>query len=265
VTVVPPLIFVAIRFATASITVGLLTRPKLWRVTAWELRGAASIGVAMVAGYGLSALGMRSIGSGRAAFISALYVPTVPIFQALVFGRRPNAATWAGVVLASAGLVLIAGPVGGSGFGHAEALALGGSLGVAGEMILIGRFAPGAEPRRLAVTQCAFVAAVALSLAFATGERLPAPHPLWLASALGLGVATAYLQVTVNWALRTVAPTRATLIFAMEPVWAGLFGAAAGERMGLVALIGAGMIVASIGVSGAGHSAQEPADISPYG
>jgi drug/metabolite transporter (DMT)-like permease len=51
----------------------------------------------------------------------------------------------------------------------------------------------------------------------------------------------------------------------MEPVWAGLFGGLAGERMGLLAMLGAGLIVASIGVSGLGHAKQSPADISPYG
>ncbi len=265
VALVPPLIFVSIRFATASVTVAMLTRPDLLRVTKLEMRGAAAIGLAMVAGYGLQAVGMQTIASGRAAFISALYVPIVPVFQWLVFGRRPSAATWVGVALASLGLVLMAGPVGGGGFGIGEALALGGSFAVAAEILLIGRFAPGADPRRLAVTQCAFVALLCLVLSLLRGEAFPALHIMWLASALGLGLASAYLQVTVNWALRSVAPTRATLIFAMEPVWAGLFGGLAGERMGLLAMLGAGLIVASIGVSGLGHAKQAPADISPYG
>jgi drug/metabolite transporter (DMT)-like permease len=92
------------------------------------------------------------------------------------------------------------------------------------------------------------VAAASLSLAW--GESCPAVRPAWVASALGLGLASAFLQLTVNWALRTVPATRATLIFALEPVWAGMIGAAAGERMGPAGVAGAGMIVAAIAVSG---------------
>jgi drug/metabolite transporter (DMT)-like permease len=252
VATVPPLMFVAIRFPTASVAVGVLTRPRMARLNWAEIRGAGAIGVAMVVGYGFQAAGMRSIDSGRAAFISALYVPIVPILQWVLLGRRPGAWTWLGVVLASAGLLLLAGPVGGQAFGGGDAQALGGSFAVAAEILLISRFAPGADARRLAVTECAFVAAVAFCLSLASGESLPALHRGWVASALGLGLASAYLQVTVNWALRTVPATRATLIFALEPVWAGLIGAVAGEQMGVFGVIGGAMIVGSIAISGRG-------------
>ncbi len=35
----------------------------------------------------------------------------------------------------------------------------------------------------------------------------------------------------MNWAQRSVSPTRATLIYTGEPVWAGIFGRLAGERL----------------------------------
>jgi drug/metabolite transporter (DMT)-like permease len=250
VATVPPLMFVAIRFTTASVGVGVLTRPRLNRLNLAEIRGAAAIGAAMVVGYGFQAAGMRTIDSGRAAFISALYVPTVPVLQWVLLGRRPAAWTWVGVALASLGLLLLAGPVGGQAFGVGDAQALGGAFAVAAEILLVSRFAPVADPRRLAVTQCAFVAVAAASLSLAWGESCPAVRPAWVASALGLGLASAFLQLTVNGALRTVPATRATLIFALEPVWAGMIGAAAGERMGPAGVAGAGMIVAAIAVSG---------------
>jgi drug/metabolite transporter (DMT)-like permease len=42
--------------------------------------------------------------------------------------------------------------------------------------------------------------------------------------ALGLGIFSAIIQVTMNWAQRSVSPTRATVIYTGEPVWAGIFG-----------------------------------------
>jgi len=72
---------------------------------------------------------------------------------------------------------------------------------------------------------------------------------LLLFSALGLGAASALNQVTMNWAQRSVSPTRATVIYTGEPVWAGIFGRLAGERLPLLALVGAAFIVAGVLVS----------------
>jgi len=57
------------------------------------------------------------------------------------------------------------------------------------------------------------------------------------------------IQVAMNWAQRTVSPTRATVIYAGEPVWAGIFGRLAGERLPGIALLGAALIVAGVIVS----------------
>jgi len=67
--------------------------------------------------------------------------------------------------------------------------------------------------------------------------------------ALGLGIFSAIIQVTMNWAQRSVSPTRATVIYTGEPVWAGIFGRLAGERLPLLALVGAAFIVAGVLVS----------------
>ena len=71
---------------------------------------------------------------------------------------------------------------------------------------------------------------------------------LWLPS-LGLGAMSAAIQVAMNWAQKSVSPTRATLIYAGEPVWAGIVGRIAGERLPAIALVGAGLIVAAVIVS----------------
>jgi drug/metabolite transporter (DMT)-like permease len=90
------------------------------------------------------------------------------------------------------------------------------------------------------------MSALALGLAYALGQRLPPVEPVWLACAIFLGAASALLQVSVNWAMGSVPATRATLIYATEPVWAAGFGALAGERMGAGALLGSGLILAAL-------------------
>jgi hypothetical protein len=64
-----------------------------------------------------------------------------------------------------------------------------------------------------------------------TGESPPPYSDYLLYSAIGLGLASALIQLTMNWAQRSVSPTRATVIYAGEPVWAGIVGRLAGERL----------------------------------
>ena len=66
---------------------------------------------------------------------------------------------------------------------------------------------------------------------------------------MGLGLTSAVIQVAMNWAQQSVSPTRATLIYAGEPVWAGVIGRIAGERFPPIAMVGAALIVAAVIVS----------------
>jgi drug/metabolite transporter (DMT)-like permease len=95
-------------------------------------------------------------------------------------------------------------------------------------------------------------------------------------TAVGLGVASCVIQATMNWAQKSVTPARATIIYTGEPVWAGIIGRVAGDRLPGLALVGAGLIVASVLVSElkphsnprprreqATHAGSEPAAGSP--
>jgi drug/metabolite transporter (DMT)-like permease len=78
---------------------------------------------------------------------------------------------------------------------------------------------------------------------------VPAFSWVWLASALGLGAMSALIQLAMNWAQRVVSPTRATLIYAGEPVWGGVVGRLAGDRLPAPALLGAALILLGLLVS----------------
>ena len=245
---IQPLPFVALRFGIAALAVRTLTGARVARVTRAELGGGILIALAMLAGYSLQAASLSRIGSGRVAFICALYVPLVPLVQAALRRRLPQPAVWFSVALACAGMMLLAGGAGGV-FGSGESLALAAAGGIAAEILLVSTYAAGVDPRQLAMVQCVAVCGMAAVLAFATGERFPPIAPAWLGCTLGLGIASAALQVSVNWAMRRVPAARATVIFATEPVWAGIFGALAGEHMGAAGLVGAALILAGLLVS----------------
>ena len=94
------------------------------------------------------------------------------------------------------------------------------------------------------------------------GEAVPPLTPALLGVALGLGIFSAIIQVTMNWAQRSVSPTRATLIYTGEPVWAGIFGRLAGERLPLLALLGCVFILAGVLVSELKWKRKSPPQVS---
>ncbi|QXI36827.1 DMT family transporter [Pseudomonas xantholysinigenes] len=260
-TVSGPMFFVGLRFAAAALFVGLVSARALPGLTFTELKAGLLIGVSIMLGYGLQTMGLQTISSSQSAFITALYVPFVPILQWLVLGRRPGLMPSIGIGLAFVGLMLLAGPEGGSlHFSEGEVVTLISAVAIAGEIILISRYAGKVDVRRVTVVQLATASALAFLMTVPTQERIPDFSWLLLISAVGLGAMSAVIQVAMNWAQKSVSPTRATLIYAGEPVWAGIVGRLAGERLPGVALIGGALIVLAVVVSELKIRRQDEAD-----
>lgn len=245
-----PFFFVGLRFATASLLLAFFFRRYLRNMTWLEVKAGALIGLSIAGGYGLQTWGMQTISSSQSAFLTALYVPVVPLLQWLFLRRPPGLMAWIGIMLAFTGLVLVAGPQDGSlTLNAGEIATLLSTLAIAAEIILISRFAGQVDVRRVTLIQLMVASACAFVLMIPNGESVPMMSTPLLLSALGLGAASALIQVTMNWAQRSVSPTRATVIYAGEPVWAGVVGRIAGERLPAAALLGGVLIVCGVIVS----------------
>lgn len=245
-----PFFFVGLRFAAATLVLTLFSLRSLRGLTWYELKAGVFIGIAIMFGYGLQTVGLQTISSSQSAFITAMYVPMVPLLQWLVLGRFPGVMAWVGVLLAFSGLMLLAAPSSADmALSIGEILTLIGTLGMAAEIILIGAYAGKVNVKRVTVVQLATASLAAFLMMVPTGESVPPYSNYLLYSVVGLGLASAIIQVTMNWAQRSVSPTRATVIYAGEPVWAGLVGRIAGERLPGVALLGCALIVLGVLVS----------------
>lgn len=249
-TVSGPMFFVGLRFAAAALFVGLVSARALSGLTATELKAGVLIGASIMLGYGLQTYGLQTISSSQSAFITALYVPFVPLLQWLVLGRRPGLMPSLGIGLAFVGLMLLAGPEGGSlQMSEGEIVTLVSAVAIAAEIILISRYAGKVDVRRVTVVQLATASILSFLMMAPTRETVPDFSWLLLLSALGLGAMSAVIQVAMNWAQKSVSPTRATLIYAGEPVWAGIVGRIAGERLPGIALLGGLLIVIAVIIS----------------
>ncbi len=240
-----PMLFVGTRFAIAALVLALLFRRSLRDVGRSELMAMVAVGLPMSVGYILQAAGLETIESSKSAFITALHVPIVPLLQWLFMRTTPHRMTWVGVGFCLGGLTLLSGNGMGPslGFDRGEWLTILSAASIALEIVMVGVFAPRVNVKAVSILQLAFVACAAFMAAKVTGEPIP-DHlpPLFWQITIVMALATAVIQLLMNWAQRTVSPTRATLIYTTEPVWAGMVGWTAGERLGPAALLGCGLI-----------------------
>lgn len=241
-----PFAFVGTRFAIAALIGACLCHRQLRGLTRAELLAGATIGATIYAGYSLQTCGLLYVNSSKSAFITAFYVPLVPLFQRLFLRKQQHPMAWLAVAVAFIGLVLLAGPEGvAGGVGRGEVLTALGAMAIAGEIIVISRVAPQLSTARVTIVQLAVASLCALATMPLVGEHWPPFSWLFVLSALALGAASTLIQYVMNWAQQRISATKATLIYAGEPVWAGLAGRLAGEQLPMLALLGAALIVAA--------------------
>ena len=172
VTLSDPFFFVGLRFATAAIAVALVSLKSLRGLTLKELKAGVAIGVAIAMGYSLQTWGLQTISSSKSAFITAMYVPLVPLLQWLCLGRLPGMMSCIGIVLAFIGLILLAGPENNLlALGPGEIITLVGAIAIAAEIILISAWAGKVDVKRVTVVQLATASLVAFATMVGTSAQ----------------------------------------------------------------------------------------------
>lgn len=257
----PVFAFLALRFSLASLALlpllllsrparpALTSRPPLPARLAALLPGML-IGAALFAGYAFQTLGLRETTPAKAGFITGMSVVLVPLGQAIFLRRPPRRASLIGVTLAAVGLALLSLQADLS-LSRGDLLVLACAVAFAGHILLMGRYAPGWPPLRLAFVQIVTVAL--LSAATALWAEQPIGQPtgsVWFAAAFTGLLATALAFFIQSRAQQATSPTHTALIFASEPVFAGLFSfLLIGELFGPRQLAGSALIVAGMVVS----------------
>lgn len=244
VAIYPLFAFLAVRFAIASATLAVPGAARVRGLGARGAAGAALAGALLAAGYVLQTLGLERTTVSNAGFVTGMYVVLTPLLALLLFRVRIGVAAWAGVLLATGGLAMLAGVHGGSATG--DLLVLGGSAVYSLQIVLLESFAPRYDA--VGFTFVEMLAAFVL-LAGAAARQLEVPHgwTVWGALVVTGVFASALGFLVQTWAQRRTSATRTALVFALEPVWAAIFGfALAGDRLGALGWGGCAVIMAGI-------------------
>lgn len=250
-SVTGPLFFVGLRFGIASLLLFIISRSVLRGLTRYEILAGSITGVTLFLGYFFQTYGLMFISASKSGFITAFYVPAVPLVQWILMRKRPPLLSWLGIGLAFTGLILLAGPDGvSSGFGKGEIATFICAVFMAWEIVLISYCAGKVNVRRIAIVQVVTTSILSFACMPLAGESIPDFSWLLVISAFSLGAISAMVQFVMNWAQKTVPPVRATVIYSAEPVWTGIFGRIAGELLPLMAILGGVCIVLGVLVSG---------------
>ena len=112
------------------------------------------------------------------------------------------------------------------------------------EILVLGRFANSCDPKAFCFTQL-----VTVTFWSTLNTIVFDPTAVtYVCMAILIGMIV-FNQVMMCWAQKFVSPTRAVLIYTLEPVFAGIIGYAIGEPFTKGAVVGAVMVVLSILIS----------------
>jgi drug/metabolite transporter (DMT)-like permease len=228
----PPLALIALRFAFAA---ALLLPWVLRDLRGPVLRAGALLGLLLFVGFATQTWGIARTTPARAGFITGLNVVLVPILGRLL-GERISRRVVAAVLVSVLGMAVLAWgceipALGCSTFESSlPERALGDrfvvlcALAYAVHVVGVNRWTTGLPVLAVSAVQLLVVALLSAGAAFALERPIPAPSPrLWaevayLAVFATLATFTLMLQVQPH-----TSPTRASLIYSLEAVFAALF------------------------------------------
>jgi drug/metabolite transporter (DMT)-like permease len=238
--------FLAWRFLVAT-AVMVAVRPRALRELDREgwLRGIL-LGLTLTGGYISQTFGLRYTSAAVSGFVTGLYVVLTPVLTGLLLRRRVPFVTWGAVGLATAGLAVISLQGGGSSSVLGIGLTIVCAACYALQIVGLGEWSGRHDVYALVVLQLLTTFVCCAAVAAPQSLAPPPDAGVWGAVVLTGVLATAIAFFIQTWAQTLLAPIRAAIVMTMEPVFAGVFAAIAGEHLSWRVLAGGALVLAAM-------------------
>jgi drug/metabolite transporter (DMT)-like permease len=228
VTRLPVADFLAVRFVIAAVALAAVNPRAVRALTPVQRRHGIALGVVYGLAQILQTTGLQHTSPAVSGFVTGMYVVFTPIFAALLLRQSVEPVAWLAVLLATAGLALLA--LHGLAIGGGEALTLAAAALYAVHIIGLGSWSTAQAAYGLSVLQMAAIAVVTLLFALPGGVTVPMDGRTWVAVLYTALVAGALALIAQTWAQAHLSATRAAVIMTMEPVFAAFFAVAFGAQ-----------------------------------
>ncbi|EPG74525.1 EamA-like transporter family protein [Leptospira fainei serovar Hurstbridge str. BUT 6] len=262
---VSPSLFLGIRFAIASavfLIYALLQKPtKEYREEAKQSRIwiPVLLGFWMFLGFACQTIGLKFTTATKSGFLTGTLVVITPILQTIFFRRIPNAGNLLGVIIVMLGLFFLSfDPEAGIGklsfqFHWGDVITIGGAFFFSLYILLMDRVSREVSIQTLLLSQTLTTSILSFLLALGL-DYLGLETLMWhwetgvlpalIYNGLISSVGTTFLQTKYQ---KAVTPTRAGLIFSLEPVFSAVIAYyTLGERMQFVGLLGCGLVMTGV-------------------
>jgi len=248
-----PLFYTAVRFLLSTLLVYAVFFRRLVRIPASTIKKGAVLGTLLFFGFAVQTVGQTYTTASKSAFFTGMLVVLTPIIHYVaqrVFHldrRALKIGNILGVVCAAAGLFLLTSPSG-SRFNIGDGLTLVCALLFAFYIVYLD-FAS-SEPDKLQLTFVQFLLCGVLGLASALlfeDIKINVTREF----TFSLLYLTVFATIVAMWVQNRyqgdTTPTRAALIFSLEPVVAAVLAYfVRGENIGVVGIFGGAMIVSGV-------------------
>tara|TARA_B100001093_G_scaffold141718_2_gene134204 strand:+ start:2674 stop:3645 length:972 start_codon:yes stop_codon:yes gene_type:complete len=249
-------VLVAARFAVATLVMMFFSKARAALADPEQWKGGLILGGLMLVGFVTQMIGLDDINPSVSAFLTSLYVVFTALFTVAMTRSRPSRSLIFGVVLATLGAGFIEGPPHLT-WGMGEVLTVACAVFFALHIIYTQKITQKLDPIGVTQTSFAVVTLGSILFVFLLGGGTSSNQwsyvfndgvflPVLL---LGIG-GSFFCLLLLNMFQRYLHPIQAAIIYALEPVWATIYGLG----LGLVdwtfwILIGGGaLFIGNIGV-----------------
>jgi len=260
-----PMAFVSSRFLLASLVMLPFFASPLFKAGKKQYIQASVLGILLYLGYITQTVGLLTTTATKSAFITGTFVVFTPLFQTMLEKRMPSFANILAIVLAGFGIVFLSSK-GASFFGILQEVRTNFSVGdfltlicavtYALYIVYLDMISDSMDYRFLTYWQIlltAILSILTLPLLHFTGIEpirfsfQPISIGAILYTAIFATVLTTIVQTKFQ---RAVSPTRASLIFSMEPIFAAIFAFfILGEKISPFGYLGSVFIFSAVLIS----------------
>ncbi len=245
-----PLFFIGVRFLLAAAILILIFNKKIKGITLVEIQKGSILGILLFFGFATQTIGLQFTTASKAAFLTGTMVIFTPIFQFIMEKKAPRLGNILGVLIVTAGLYLLTSPKGAE-FNFGDGLNLVCAIVFAVYIVYLDMATQEGDPLRLTFVQILTNGLISMFAALLIEDifiRLTSNLVLSFSYLVILAtILTLYLST--KWQKETT-PTRAAVIYTIEPVFAAVIAyLLLSEIIGSLGIIGGAVIIFGLLIS----------------
>lgn len=243
VSTIPPQLFVLARFSLATLIMLIAFAPRLRNLELSAIKRGMIVGIALGFTNLSFVFGIKGTSISRAGVLNNLFVLFIPLITKVIWRDKVGRVNMAGIALAVIGIWLLA-TGSGQGFNRGDLISTICAFLIACHIISVSKVLKDDDVYLVSMVQFATVAVMAAA------ASLLIPLPSFTATTPAITAIiycaifpTVFCFTLQNIYQRHVTPTRAGLVYTLDPVWslmAGFF--ILGERLNPIEWLGCGII-----------------------